>query len=132
MMVSRLAIEKVINEEEEVIYDNEFMPKSYDINFENICFSYDNDEQVLENISFIAENQKLTAIVGDSGSGKSTILNLIAKYYKPKSGNIKIGNIAINNIDASKVLRDISIVDQDVFLFNDTVKKIFFMLEKLQ
>lgn len=123
MMVSRKAIEKVANEDEELVHNNEFSPKSYDIKFENVCFSYDNNKQILENISFTAEKQNLTAIVGDSGSGKSTILNLIAKYYKPQAGNIKIGDICINNIDASKVLNYISIVDQEAFLFNDTVKK---------
>lgn len=99
-----------------------FNPQSYEIEFDNVSFSYEKGEKVLENMSFKAENQKLTAIVGDSGSGKSTILNLISKYYEPDGGKIKIGGVTINDIESSKVLDKISLVDQDVFLFNDTIR----------
>ena len=76
----------------------------------------------MQNISFDIPDQKLTAIVGDSGSGKSTILNLISKYYEPNSGVIKIGGKSIHDISAEKVLEKISMVDQDVFLFDDTIR----------
>ena len=65
----------------------------------------------------------MTAIVGDSGSGKSTILNLIAKYYEVNSGTILVGGKIINNLAAEQVLKQISMVDQDVFLFNDTIRE---------
>ena len=68
-------------------------------------------------------DQKLTAIVGDSGSGKSTILNLIAKYYEVSGGTISIGGRPINHVAAERVLDQISMVDQDVFLFDDTVRE---------
>ena len=67
-------------------------------------------------------DQKLTAIVGDSGSGKSTILNLIAKYYEPAGGVISIGGKPINHVAAERVLEQVSMVDQDVFLFDDTIR----------
>ena len=67
-------------------------------------------------------DQKLTAIVGDSGSGKSTILNLIAKYYEATGGTISIGGKPINHVVAERVLEQVSMVDQDIFLFDDTIR----------
>ncbi len=122
LMISKKAIERVVNEKEEHESDIAFMPLTHEVCFENVAFAYEQNEPVLKDISFTAENERLTAIVGDSGSGKSTILNLISKYYEPQSGGIKIGRFSIRDIAAEKVLSRISMVDQDVFLFNDTVR----------
>ena len=103
--------------------DRRFEPKSYDIEFSNVDFSYNEGEQVLENVSFSAEDKKLTAIVGDSGSGKSTIINLLSRYYDIDSGDIKIGGESIRNMPPETVLDKISMVDQDVFLFDGTIKE---------
>ena len=78
---------------------------------------------MLKDVSFLAEKQKLTAIVGDSGSGKSTILNLIAKYYEVDRGVISIGGTSTEDISAEQILGQISMVDQDVFLFDDTIRE---------
>jgi ATP-binding cassette subfamily B protein len=88
-----------------------------------VDFSYVPGEPVLKDASFIVPDQKLTAIVGDSGSGKSTILNLISKYYEVGSGTICIGGKVINRVAAEQVLEQISMVDQDVFLFDDTIRE---------
>ena len=93
------------------------------ISFRNVSFSYVQEKPVLKNISFSIPDRGLTAIVGDSGSGKSTILNLIAKYYDPDSGEIGIGGQSIRNVNSEDVLALISMVDQDTFLFNDTVRE---------
>lgn len=85
-------------------------------------FEYIEGEPVLKDVTFTAEYNQFVAIVGDSGSGKSTILNLIAKYYKPKSGEISIGGINTRPIKAEKLFDSISLLDQDIFLFNDTIK----------
>ena len=77
---------------------------------------------MLKHATFTVPDQKLTAIVGDSGSGKSTILNLIAKYYEATGGTISIGGKPINHVAAERVLEQISMVDQDVFLFDDTIR----------
>jgi ATP-binding cassette subfamily B protein len=122
LTISKRKIQQVIGEEEEPESDILFSPQNHNVRFENVVFSYEEGEPVLTGVSFTAENEKLTAIVGDSGSGKSTILNLIAKYYGPQAGDIKIGGVSIKNIAAEKVLRQISMVDQDVFLFNDTIR----------
>ncbi len=76
----------------------------------------------LAGMSFDIPENKITAIVGDSGSGKSTIFNLITKYYEPENGSIRIGGKELVNANAEQVLSNISLVDQDVFLFNDTIK----------
>ncbi|WP_291567401.1 MULTISPECIES: ABC transporter ATP-binding protein [unclassified Clostridium] len=122
LMISKGKITQIINEQEERKSDVIFTPKAHDICFEDVNFSYVEGEPILTGVNFTAEDKKLTAIVGDSGSGKSTILNLISKYYEPQAGDIKIGGISINDINSEKVLSQISMVDQDVFLFNDTIK----------
>ena len=78
---------------------------------------------MLKHATFTVPDQKLTAIVGDSGSGKSTILNLIAKYYEADGGTISFGGKPINHVAAERVLEQISMVDQDVFLFDDTIRE---------
>ncbi|MDD3231624.1 MAG: ABC transporter ATP-binding protein [Oscillospiraceae bacterium] len=100
-----------------------FVTSTHEITFQNVSFSYVQGEPVLKNVSFSAPDQKLTAIVGDSGGGKSTILNLIAKYYEADSGTISIGGKSIGDVAAERVLDRISMVDQDVFLFNNTVRE---------
>lgn len=120
-MISKNNILKIVNESEEEGNKEEFSKDSLDITFKDVCFSYVPCEAVLNQVNFNAKNEKLTAIVGDSGSGKSTILNLISKYYKPQKGTIMIGRNSIENISSEYVLKQISMVDQDVFLFNDTI-----------
>lgn len=123
MMISKRNIQKVVDEPEEHGTMEKFNPITHEICFRNVQFSYVQGEPVLKGINFCAENQKLTAIVGDSGSGKSTILNLISKYYNADEGEISIGGYAINDTAAEQVLEEISMVDQDVFLFDDTVRE---------
>jgi len=122
LMISNNKIMNIIETKEETGSEEPFAITNHGIVFENVNFSYVQDEPVLENISFSVPEQKLTAIVGDSGSGKSTILNLIAKYYEAIGGNIFIGGKSIGNVAAARVLDHISMVDQEVFLFNDTIR----------
>lgn len=123
LMISKTNIQNVLTENEESKSTDVFSPKEYDISFHDVSFSYVQGEPVLNNISFSIPDRGLTAIVGDSGSGKSTILNLIAKYYEPKRGEIDIGGQSIRYVNAEDVLALISMVDQDTFLFNDTVRE---------
>ena len=78
---------------------------------------------VIRDISLSVEQGEILAIIGPSGSGKSTILNLIAKYYEANGGTISIGGRPINHVAAERVLEQISMVDQDVFLFDDTIRE---------
>ena len=122
LMISKKSMDSLAQQEEDNYSENNFEPQNYDIEFKNISFSYVDNNPVLNNVSFKAKHGELTAIVGDSGSGKSTILNLISKYYEADSGNIKIGGLSTKDINSEKVLENVSMVYQDVFLFNDSIK----------
>lgn len=122
LMISKSRILNVMNESEEAGSMELLQTDTHEIIFDNVDFSYVPGELVLRHATFTVPDQKLTAIVGDSGSGKSTILNLIAKYYEATGGEISIGGKSINHIAAERVLEQISLVDQDVFLFDDTIR----------
>lgn len=123
LMISKNKIMAVMKEPEETGSMEPLQAASHEIVFDHVNFSYVPGEPVLKQASFTVPDQKLTAIVGDSGSGKSTILNLIAKYYEVSGGTISIGGRPINHVAAERVLDQISMVDQDVFLFDDTVRE---------
>ena len=93
------------------------------IMFKNVNFSYESNlsNKVLKDINLEIEGRKMTALVGHSGSGKSTLLNLIPRIYDPISGEISIDNQQINKINLSSLRKEISIVDQNITLFDDTV-----------
>lgn len=122
LMISKNKILGVMEEPEETGSMEPFQTPTHEIQFEDVDFSYVPGEPVLKHASFVVPNQKLTAIVGDSGSGKSTILNLISKYYEATGGTISIGGKPIDHVSAERVLEQISMVDQDVFLFDDTIR----------
>lgn len=122
LLISKDKINGIFGEQEEQAQDAPFMPKGTEIEFCKVDFSYIEGEPVLKNASFTIPEHSFTAIVGDSGAGKSTILNLISKYYVPQGGRITIGGEEIVSASAEQVLSYISMVDQDVFLFNDTVR----------
>lgn len=90
------------------------------IDFENVTFGYD-DEKVLDNISFTAKPGESVGIVGPSGSGKTTIINLIPRFYDVNSGAIKIDGIDIRDIKLESLRAKIGIVQQDVYLFNESI-----------
>ena len=91
------------------------------IEFKNVIFSYDND-RVLKYINFSANAGDTIAIVGPTGSGKSTLVNLISRFYDPNYGTIYIDDINIKNIDLKTLHQNIASAMQDVFLFSDTIK----------
>lgn len=94
---------------------------NYDIEFKNVSFAYDKDTKVLNDISFIAKQGEVTALVGASGSGKTSILRLISRLYDYDTGNIFIDGKDIKNIATDTLFQKISIVFQDVTLFNTTI-----------
>ncbi len=97
--------------------------KESKINFKNIYFKYEaNEKNVLENINLEFKGGKMTALVGHSGSGKSTILNLIPRFYQPQSGEIRIDDQSINKVTIQSLRANISLVSQETTLFDDTIK----------
>lgn len=94
---------------------------SYDIKFDNVSFSYDGNKKVFENINFTIEENSLTALVGYSGSGKSTIAKLIAGFWNVDSGKIEIGGVNINDIPLEQNMEIVSYVSQDNFLFRKSI-----------
>lgn len=100
---------------------DELKTKDYDIVFENVSFSYNTGEQVLNNVSFTAKQGEVTALIGPSGGGKSTAAKLAARFWDADSGKITIGGQDVRKVDPEKLLSAYSIVFQDVTLFNNTV-----------
>ncbi|MDY2959762.1 MAG: ABC transporter ATP-binding protein [Hornefia sp.] len=96
--------------------------ENQDIVFENVSFSYDKRNSVLKNISFTIPQGSKTAIVGPSGSGKTTIINLISRFYDVDSGEISLGGKDIRDYKVETLLKNLSLVFQDVYLFQDTIE----------
>lgn len=115
-----LRIYEIIDQKELAIENIEEEIKGYDLEFNNVSFSY-GDEEVLKNISFCAKQGEVTALVGYSGAGKSTIGTLIPRFYDPSEGSIKIGGVDIKNIPMSALMDKIAFVFQDSDLITDTV-----------
>jgi ATP-binding cassette subfamily B multidrug efflux pump len=93
------------------------------ISFENVWFAYKDEEYVLKDVSFTVEPGEMAAIVGATGSGKSTIINLISRFYEPQRGTIRVDGIDVRAYKKSDLRRHISVVLQDVFLFSRTVRE---------
>ncbi|WP_273334075.1 ABC transporter ATP-binding protein [Dictyoglomus turgidum] len=96
---------------------------SYSVEFENVTFSYGDSNNVLDNVSFKIRKGEKVAIVGESGSGKSTIVKLILGFYKPVKGCIKIMGLDIDKWDLKSLRNIISVANQDVYLFPESVKE---------
>lgn len=99
------------------------IPKQNNIAFENIDFSYEKDEFKMEKLSFSIAEKRVTALVGESGSGKTTITNLLLRFYDVHKGKITLGGIDIRDIPYDELLDRISIVMQNVQLFDNTIEE---------
>ena len=105
----------------------EFAPAGYDIEFDHVAFSYGAGEdgragdRVLNDVSFTAREGEVTALVGASGSGKSTCARLAARFWDATGGTVRVGGVDVSTVDPETLLRDYAIVFQDVLLFDDTV-----------
>lgn len=112
---------KDINEQKIQEGAKEFSCDNYDIVFENVEFAYNNNEKVLNGISFVAEQGQITVLAGESGGGKSTAVKLAARFWDVTKGKITLGGVDISTVDPEVLLEKFSIVFQDVVLFNGTI-----------
>ncbi len=100
-----------------------FPEKNHTINFNNVCFAYNQRNEILQNLNFSIPHGSTTALVGPTGSGKSTIANLLLRYYDVCSGNITIGQVDLKNLNLESLRGKIGHVSQDPFLFDATIKE---------
>ena len=126
-LIAEMFVSQVSADRMNEIYDTpaaegveEFEPEGHDIIFDHVSFSYDK-KAVLRDVSFTAKEGEVTALVGPSGSGKSTCARLAARLWDISGGAIRVGGVDISTVDPEVLLRDYSMVFQDVVLFDDTV-----------
>lgn len=120
---SLLQINRMKAIEEQPIQTGNKQPtyNGYDICFDNVGFSYNDEETVLNGVSFIAKQGEVTALVGPSGGGKSTVGKLAARFYDISKGKITLGGTDISSVEPEILFSNFSIVFQDVVLFNNTI-----------
>ena len=107
----------------EVVNAPKLILRNSDIKFNNVEFKYElTDEKAIKNVTFEIKGNTMTAFVGHSGAGKSTIINLLPRFYDPQNGSIEIDDQNIKNVSLGSLRKNLSLVSQDVILFDDTVK----------
>ena len=99
----------------------DFSPTGYDIVFDDVTFSYGDGEKVLDGVTFTAKQGEVTALIGPSGGGKSTVAKLAARFWDADGGSVSIGGVNVRDVDPETLLSAYSIVFQDVTLFDNTV-----------
>jgi ATP-binding cassette subfamily B protein len=112
-------INEIRNTERQAGEDKELL--EFDIELKNVSFSYDDNTDVLEDVSFVAKQNEVTALVGKSGCGKTSILKLVSRLYDVSGGKILISNEDIKNVSTRSLFDKVSIVFQDVTLFDTSV-----------
>lgn len=126
-LVSAGRIFKILDEDSEVpeVPEAVAFPENWKkITYQNVCFSYQTGGKlILNNISFQVRRGEIIALVGASGSGKSTVVNLLERFFDPSSGQILIDDVPIHNIALKDLRKHIALVTQDVYLFSDTVER---------
>ena len=108
---------------EKQIPQSQNFPKNQNLSFRNVSFSYEKEHITLQNINFEIPASSKTAIVGPTGSGKSTLINLILKFWEPQSGEILLGDTNIMNLDDNQLRSIFTLASQDVFIFNRSFRE---------
>jgi len=122
-IVSTDRIIKLLDSNEFTVNDGTLVPKTLrgDVNFDNVWFAYNDEDWVLRDISFRVNAGETVAFVGATGAGKSSIINLLSRFYDINKGEITIDGIDVHQYELGELRRNIGVVLQDVFLFSDTI-----------
>ena len=121
-IIAGVSVFNLIDEKPEANIGSKKMDQTTgDIYFDNVSFSYDNNKPSLKNITLSIKQGETVALVGSTGSGKTTLVNLLTRFYSPTKGKIAINNEDINSFDLESYRSHFSFVDQNVRLFNDTI-----------
>lgn len=116
------AIDKILKEHPLPSTEKPKVPTNYDIALEHVSFAYENGaERALDDVSLTIKQGTITALVGESGGGKSTVANLIARFWDTQYGSVKIGGVDVRDMDYSKWMKQVSIVFQDTNLFKMSI-----------
>ncbi len=110
------------NYSKEVFGEEKLLKATGQIEFKNVFFHYDDNEEVLKNVSFTIKSNETVSFVGKSGSGKTTIFNLIAKLYETEKGEVLLDGIPINNLDKDSIRGNLSIISQNPYIFNMSIR----------
>ncbi|MFT6055650.1 MAG: ATP-binding cassette subfamily B protein, partial [Roseivirga sp.] len=110
--------------DEHIVDEGTYMPENFrgEVKFKKVWFAYNEEEYVLKNISFQALEGETIALVGATGAGKSSVINLLSRFYEINKGNIEIDGHDLKEYDLSALREKIGVVLQDVFLFSDTIR----------
>lgn len=128
--ISLLRIKKILDYGSSFKYEDKIIKDiEGTIEFRNVSFSY-NEKKLLKNINFTIKSNQITAIIGENGSGKTTILNLILRLYFPRKGSIYLDNQNILGIKLDSYLNNISVLNQDTYLFNLSIRENFNLINK--
>ncbi len=122
-VVSSARIFKLLNSQENIANEGDYAPERIQgkINFEHVWFAYNEEEWVLKDINFEVKHGETVAIVGATGAGKSSVINLISRFYEINKGNIYIDGRDIRDYEIGTLRKHVGVVLQDVFLFSDTI-----------
>jgi ATP-binding cassette subfamily B protein len=123
-IVSSSRIINLLDDQEHLAATGNFRPETIrgDVSFENVWFAYNNEDYVLRDINLDIQSGETIALVGATGAGKSSIINLLNRFYEIQQGSIRVDGVNIKEYDLTSLRKNIGIVLQDVFLFSDTIR----------
>ncbi|GAB5523493.1 MAG: ABC transporter ATP-binding protein [Roseivirga sp.] len=124
-IVSSNRIFDLLDSDEHIADEGDYVPEQFrgDVSFKNVWFAYKEEDYVLKNISFEVKEGQTVALVGATGAGKSSVINLLSRFYEINKGDISVDGVNLKEYDLSALRQNIGVVLQDVFLFSDTIRE---------
>jgi len=123
-LISFQRVMDIFKEDQEPLEKGSFLPQKDpqgSITLDHVCFAYQTEEEILKDISFSVKPGQVVAIIGSTGSGKTTLMNLLPRFYEYTSGSIKLDDVELNQLPRSYLRKHIGIVEQEPFLFSRTI-----------